>query len=60
MSWAPRQFRVSGALDSHYSPKAQVVINAMAERGEGFIAPATITTPNGAIRDRITKAAHGD
>ena len=44
------EIRVSGALDSHYSPKAQVVINAMAERGEGFIALATITTPNGAIR----------
>ena len=44
------EIRVSGALDSHYSPKAQVVINAMAERGEGFIALATITTPTGAIR----------
>ncbi len=44
------EIRVSGALDSHYSPKAQVVINAMAESGEGFIALATITTPNGAIR----------
>ena len=98
------EIRVSGALDSHYSPKAQVVINAMAESGEGFIALATITTPSGAlrlaapntveqyardlyaalregdareltkiavilpqgdglaeaIRDRITKAAHGD
>ena len=44
------EIRVSGALDSHYSPKAQVVINAMAESGEGFIALATITTPTGAIR----------
>ena len=44
------EIRVSGALDSHYSPKAQVVINAMAESGEGFIALATITTPDGAIR----------
>ena len=44
------EIRVSGALDSHYSPKAQVVINAMAESGEGFIALATISTPNGAIR----------
>ena len=44
------EIRVSGALDSHYSPKASVVINAMAESGEGFIALATITTPAGAIR----------
>jgi L-threonylcarbamoyladenylate synthase len=44
------EIRVSGALDSHYSPKANVVINAMAESGEGFIALATITTPTGAIR----------
>ena len=44
------EIRVSGALDSHYSPKAQVVINAMAESGEGFIALATITTPSGALR----------
>ena len=44
------EIRVSGALDSHYSPKAQVVINAMAESGEGFIALATLTTPDGAIR----------
>ena len=44
------EIRVSGALDSHYSPKAQVVINAMAESGEGFIALATISTPDGAIR----------
>lgn len=44
------EIRVSGALDSHYSPKASVVIDAMAESGEGFIALATITTPAGAIR----------
>ena len=44
------KIRVSGALDSHYSPKASVVIDAMAESGEGFIALATITTPAGAIR----------
>ena len=42
--------RVSGSLDSHYSPKAEVVLDALAEAGEGFIALASITTPNGAIR----------
>jgi L-threonylcarbamoyladenylate synthase len=42
--------RVSGSLDSHYSPKAKVVLDAIAEPGEGFIAFASITTPRGAIR----------
>ena len=50
ISYGEPEIRVSGALDSHYSPKASVVINAMAESGEGFIALATITTPAGAIR----------
>ena len=42
--------RVSGSLENHYSPKARVVLGAMAEAGEGFIALASITTPKGAIR----------
>lgn len=42
--------RVSGSLESHYSPKAKVVLDALAEPGEGFIAFASITTPKGAIR----------
>lgn len=42
--------RVSGSLENHYSPKAQVILDAMAQAGEGFIAPASITTPHGAIR----------
>lgn len=42
--------RVSGSLENHYSPKAEVILDAMAEAGEGFIAPASITTPRGAIR----------
>lgn len=42
--------RVSGSLENHYSPKAEVILDAMAEAGEGFIAPASITTPKGAIR----------
>jgi len=44
------EIRVSGSMENHYSPKAQVILDAMAESGEGFIAPATITTPKGAIR----------
>jgi L-threonylcarbamoyladenylate synthase len=42
--------RVSGSLDKHYSPKAKVILNVMAEAGEGFIALSTIPTPVGAIR----------
>jgi len=42
--------RVSGSLEKHYSPKAKVVLNAIAESGEGFIALSSIPTPEGAIR----------
>ena len=42
--------RVSGSLEKHYSPKAQIILNAIAESGEGFIALSSIPTPKGAIR----------
>ena len=42
--------RVSGSLEKHYSPKAEVILDAMAEPGEGFIALASIPTTKGAIR----------
>ena len=42
--------RVSGSLDSHYSPKAKVILDAIAERGDGLIAPDQIPTPDGVIR----------
>jgi L-threonylcarbamoyladenylate synthase len=42
--------RVSGSLEKHYSPKAKVILNAIAESGEGFIALSSIPTPKGAIR----------
>lgn len=42
--------RVSGSLEKHYSPKAEVILNVIAEPGEGFIALSTIPTPKGAIR----------
>jgi L-threonylcarbamoyladenylate synthase len=52
VDWTPvdELIRVSGSLDSHYSPKAKVVLDAIAEPGEGFIAFASITTPRDAIR----------
>lgn len=42
--------RVSGSLEKHYSPKAEVILNVIAESGEGFIALSSIPTPKGAIR----------
>jgi L-threonylcarbamoyladenylate synthase len=47
---AVADIRVSGSMENHYSPKAEVILDAMAEIGEGFIAPASIPTPQGAIR----------
>ena len=44
------EIRASGLLESHYSPKAKVVIDETAEPGEGFIALANIPTPTGVIR----------
>jgi L-threonylcarbamoyladenylate synthase len=42
--------RVSGSLESHYSPKAEVFIDLPPNPGDGFIAMNDIPTPNGAIR----------
>jgi L-threonylcarbamoyladenylate synthase len=42
--------KASGLLDSHYSPKARVIISADAEPGEGFIAMSKTSTPDGVIR----------
>lgn len=44
------EIRVSGSLENHYSPKARITLDALAEQGEGFIAPSSIATPKGAIR----------
>jgi L-threonylcarbamoyladenylate synthase len=42
--------RVSGSLESHYSPNAKVVLDTYPTSGEGFIAIDSIQTPPGAIR----------
>lgn len=39
------KIRVSGALESHYAPRAKVILNADAEPGDGLIAMSQITTP---------------
>jgi L-threonylcarbamoyladenylate synthase len=44
------QIRVSGSLEKHYAPKAKIILDTQASAGQGFIAPANIATPPGAIR----------
>ena len=47
---ASTDIRVSGSLESHYSPSATVVLDTYPQSGEGFIAIDSIQTPHGAIR----------
>jgi len=42
--------RVSGSLESHYSPNAEVFIDLPPNPGDGFIAMNDIPTPSGVIR----------
>jgi L-threonylcarbamoyladenylate synthase len=42
--------RVSGSLESHYSPIAKVVLDQLPLSGEGFIALAEVVTPDGVVR----------
>ena len=42
--------RVSGSLDSHYSPKAKVVLDVFPRSGDGLIALAEVETPSGVTR----------
>jgi L-threonylcarbamoyladenylate synthase len=42
--------KVSGNSENHYSPKARVILNRLANPGEGFLALSNIPTPEGAIR----------
>jgi L-threonylcarbamoyladenylate synthase len=44
------QIRVSGSLEKHYAPNAKIILDAQATSGQGFIAPADVATPPGAIR----------
>jgi L-threonylcarbamoyladenylate synthase len=44
------QIRVSGSLEKHYAPNAKVILDVQAIAGQGFIAPAEVATPPGAIR----------
>jgi len=42
--------RVSGSLENHYAPKAQVFLDQTPVNGSGFIALEKIETPDGVIR----------
>jgi len=42
--------RVSGSLEKHYAPNAQILLDVQASEGQGFIAPSDVVTPTGAIR----------
>jgi L-threonylcarbamoyladenylate synthase len=42
--------RVSGSLEHHYAPAAQVVLDGHPRPGDGLIALNTYSTPEGAIR----------
>jgi L-threonylcarbamoyladenylate synthase len=51
------QIRVSGSLDSHYAPVATVVLDQSPVAGQGFIALADVTTPDGVVRLAAPKSA---
>jgi L-threonylcarbamoyladenylate synthase len=44
------EIRVSGSLESHYSPLATVLLDQTPIAGQGFIAVSDIATPEGVIR----------
>ena len=44
------EIRVSGSLENHYSPSAQVVLDEVPSQGDGFIALSDIPTPDGVLR----------
>jgi L-threonylcarbamoyladenylate synthase len=44
------EIKASGLLDSHYAPKAKILLNSIAEPGDGFLALSKFETPIGAIR----------
>ena len=45
-----KEIRVSGSLENHYAPIAKVLLRENAIAGQGFIAHANISTPDGVIR----------
>ena len=44
------EIRVSGSLEKHYAPAAQVILDITPTAGQGFIALKELTTPEGVVR----------
>ena len=44
------QIRFPGGLESHYSPKAKVILEGTPNKNDGFIALSSVVTPEGCIR----------
>ena len=44
------EIRVSGSLENHYAPAAQVLLDVDPQPGDGFIALSEFETPSGVIR----------
>lgn len=44
------EIRVSGALENHYSPNANVVLDIEPQPGDGYVALSNFPTPNGVVR----------
>ena len=44
------EIRVSGSLENHYAPAAQVVLDVDPKPGDGFVALLEFATPSGVIR----------
>jgi L-threonylcarbamoyladenylate synthase len=45
-----QEIRVSGSLESHYAPVAEVILDQSPVAGQGFIALADLATPDGVVR----------
>jgi L-threonylcarbamoyladenylate synthase len=44
------ELKVSGSLEKHYSPNAQVILNQLPVSGQGYLALSTFLTPEGVVR----------
>ena len=45
-----KQLKVSGMLESHYAPKATIILNGCPKVGDGFIGISSIETRRGVVR----------